>query len=102
VFAVTDALVASRQRMDITSFILLGSVTGMGGGTLRDAMLGALPVFWVREPGLQPNGSDIAKRVRPADAAAAARQFRAGGRQRRSRRIGLCAVARNGSASTVR
>jgi uncharacterized membrane protein YeiH len=50
VFAVTGALVASRKRMDITGFILLGCVTGMGGGTLRDAMLGALPVFWVREP----------------------------------------------------
>jgi uncharacterized membrane protein YeiH len=36
--------------MDITGFILLGCVTGMGGGSLRDAMLGALPVFWVREP----------------------------------------------------
>src|SRR4051812_45291115 len=50
VFAVTGALVASRKRMDITGFILLGCVTGMGGGSLRDAMLGSLPVFWVREP----------------------------------------------------
>jgi len=50
VFAVTGALVASRKRMDITGFILLGCLTGMGGGTLRDLMLGALPVFWVREP----------------------------------------------------
>jgi uncharacterized membrane protein YeiH len=50
IFAVTGALVASRKRMDITGFILLGCVTGMGGGSLRDAMLGALPVFWVREP----------------------------------------------------
>ena len=36
--------------MDIFGFILLGCVTGMGGGTVRDTMLGALPVFWVREP----------------------------------------------------
>ena len=50
VFAVTGALVASRKRMDIAGFILLGCVTGMGGGTLRDAMLGSLPVFWVRAP----------------------------------------------------
>src|SRR5215213_4309063 len=50
VFAVTGAHVASRKRMDISGFILLGCATGMGGGTLRDAMLGALPVFWVREP----------------------------------------------------
>jgi uncharacterized membrane protein YeiH len=50
VFAVTGALVASRKRMDIFGFMLLGCVTGLGGGTVRDVMLGALPVFWVREP----------------------------------------------------
>src|SRR6185295_19957787 len=36
--------------MDIFGFMLLGAATGIGGGTLRDIMLGALPVFWVREP----------------------------------------------------
>jgi uncharacterized membrane protein YeiH len=50
VFAVTGALVASRKRMDIFGFMLLGAATGIGGGSLRDVMLGALPVFWVREP----------------------------------------------------
>ncbi len=50
VLAVTGALVASRKRMDIVGFVLLGCVTGIGGGSLRDAMLGALPVFWVKEP----------------------------------------------------
>jgi uncharacterized membrane protein YeiH len=48
-FAVTGALVASRKRMDVVGFIVLGTVTGIGGGTLRDVLLG-LPVFWVREP----------------------------------------------------
>jgi uncharacterized membrane protein YeiH len=50
VFAVTGALVASRKQMDIFGFILLGTVTGIGGGTVRDVLLGTLPVFWVREP----------------------------------------------------
>ena len=50
VFAVTGALVASRKQMDIIGFALLGSVTGIGGGTIRDVLLGATPVFWVREP----------------------------------------------------
>ncbi len=50
VFAVTGALVASRKRMDIAGFMLLAAATGIGGGSVRDAMLGALPVFWVREP----------------------------------------------------
>jgi uncharacterized membrane protein YeiH len=50
VFAVTGALVASRKQMDIFGFMLLGTVTGIGGGSLRDMLLGTLPVFWVTQP----------------------------------------------------
>ena len=50
VFAITGALVASRKQMDLVGFALLGTVTGIGGGTIRDVVLGLLPVFWVREP----------------------------------------------------
>lgn len=49
VFAVTGALVASRKQMDVVGFALLATVTGIGGGTLRDLMLG-LPVSWVQKP----------------------------------------------------
>lgn len=49
VFAVTGALVASRKQMDAVGFALLATVTGIGGGTLRDLLLG-LPVFWVQKP----------------------------------------------------
>jgi uncharacterized membrane protein YeiH len=49
VFAVTGALVASRKQMDVVGFALLATVTGIGGGTLRDLILG-LPVFWVQKP----------------------------------------------------
>jgi uncharacterized membrane protein YeiH len=48
-FTLTGALAASRKEMDVIGFIVLGTVTGIGGGTLRDLLLG-LPVFWVREP----------------------------------------------------
>ena len=48
-FTVTGALVASRKQMDVVGFVVLGTVTGIGGGTIRDALLG-LPVFWIREP----------------------------------------------------
>ena len=48
VFAVTGALVASRKEMDIVGFVWLGIVTGVGGGTVRDLLLG-VPVFWVRD-----------------------------------------------------
>jgi uncharacterized membrane protein YeiH len=50
VFAVTGTLVASRKEMDIVGFALLGSVTGIGGGTIRDVLLGVEPVFWVKQP----------------------------------------------------
>lgn len=50
VFATTGALVASRKEMDIVGFVLLGTATGIGGGTIRDTVLGQLPVFWVANP----------------------------------------------------
>lgn len=50
VFAATGALVASRKEMDVFGFALLATVTGVGGGTVRDVLLGRLPVFWVQEP----------------------------------------------------
>jgi uncharacterized membrane protein YeiH len=49
VFATTGALVASRKEMDILGFMWLGVITGIGGGTLRDLLLG-VPVFWVVNP----------------------------------------------------
>ncbi len=48
-FAATGALVASRKEMDLVGFALLGIATGVGGGTLRDLLLG-VPVFWVGRP----------------------------------------------------
>lgn len=50
VFAATGALAASRRRLDIIGFIFLANATGIGGGTIRDLVLGYSPVFWVREP----------------------------------------------------
>jgi uncharacterized membrane protein YeiH len=45
VFATTGALVASRKQLDIISFMLLATLTGIGGGTVRDLILDR-PVFW--------------------------------------------------------
>ncbi|MCL6708699.1 trimeric intracellular cation channel family protein [Pseudomonas sp. R2.Fl] len=50
VFAATGALAASRKQLDLIGFIFMASITGIGGGTLRDLVLGSLPVFWVRNP----------------------------------------------------
>lgn len=49
IFAATGALAASRRQLDIIGFIFLANITGIGGGTIRDLLLGA-PVFWVIEP----------------------------------------------------
>ena len=40
VFSISGALCAARHRMDILGFILIGTITGIGGGTLRDLILG--------------------------------------------------------------
>jgi uncharacterized membrane protein YeiH len=50
VFAATGALAASRKQIDMVGFVFLAIATGVGGGTLRDLILGATPVFWVRQP----------------------------------------------------
>jgi uncharacterized membrane protein YeiH len=49
VFAVSGALTAGRHRMDIVGFVLIGTITGIGGGTIRDLLLGR-PVWWTRSP----------------------------------------------------
>ena len=49
VFAATGALAAARNRHDIVTFGFFAAITGVGGGTLRDLLIGA-PVFWVQQP----------------------------------------------------
>ena len=50
VFALTGALVASRQQLDIVGFIFIACLTALGGGTLRDLLIGRDPVLWVAQP----------------------------------------------------
>ena len=50
VYAITGALIAARREMDWLGFVVVGVVTGVGGGTLRDVSLGVQPVFWVTDP----------------------------------------------------
>ena len=46
VFAVSGALAAARIKQTIVTFAFFAAITGIGGGTLRDLLIGA-PVFWV-------------------------------------------------------
>jgi uncharacterized membrane protein YeiH len=47
VFAITGCLVAAKRQSDVLAFILLGLVTAVGGGTIRDLLIGRTPVFWL-------------------------------------------------------
>lgn len=47
--AISGVLVATRLRMDPFGISVLAGVTAVGGGTLRDMMMGATPVFWIED-----------------------------------------------------
>lgn len=49
-FAITGALVAARTRQDVITGMFFAILTGVGGGTLRDLLIGA-PVFWIGKTG---------------------------------------------------
>ncbi|WP_281647748.1 trimeric intracellular cation channel family protein [Parendozoicomonas sp. Alg238-R29] len=49
VFAATGAMVAVRRQLDVFGALVLAFVTAVGGGTIRDAILGSTPVFWVTD-----------------------------------------------------
>jgi uncharacterized membrane protein YeiH len=46
VFAISGALLAAEKKQTLVTFVFFAVVTGIGGGTLRDLLIGA-PVFWV-------------------------------------------------------
>ena len=48
--AMTAALVAGRREMDWFGVCVIACVTALGGGTLRDVMLGHYPLGWVQHP----------------------------------------------------
>lgn len=47
IFAISGVLLAGRLKMDPFGVIVLGSVTAIGGGSIRDMALGATPIFWI-------------------------------------------------------
>lgn len=48
VFALSGALVAARKQLTLVTFLFFAVVTGVGGGTVRDLLIGA-PVFWIHQ-----------------------------------------------------
>ncbi len=47
-FAVSGAFFAMEKKLDPFGLIIIAFVTAIGGGTLRDVMIGNLPVGWLR------------------------------------------------------
>jgi len=48
--AMTAALAAGRRSMDWAGVCMLGAITALGGGTIRDVLLGHYPLVWVERP----------------------------------------------------
>ena len=49
VAAITGVLAARGKKVDLFGVIVLALVTAFGGGTIRDLMLGDVPVFWTKD-----------------------------------------------------
>ena len=49
VFAITGSLVAREKQLDLFGVVVVAVVTAIGGGTIRDVLLGATPVFWITD-----------------------------------------------------
>lgn len=52
VFAISGALSALNKKMyhDLFGIFFIGFLTATGGGTLRDVVMGAYPIAWIRDP----------------------------------------------------
>ncbi|MDT0557244.1 trimeric intracellular cation channel family protein [Ichthyenterobacterium sp. W332] len=46
-FTISGVLVALDKKMDPFGVVIIGFVTAVGGGTLRDVLIGETPVFWM-------------------------------------------------------
>ncbi|WP_100259012.1 trimeric intracellular cation channel family protein [Qipengyuania seohaensis] len=49
IFALTGALVAAKEKQTLVTLTFFALITGVGGGTIRDLLIGA-PVFWMVDP----------------------------------------------------
>lgn len=49
VFAISGALAAGRKSLDLLGVFVIAGVTAIGGGTIRDVLLGRHPIFWMED-----------------------------------------------------
>ena len=60
VSAISGVLAARGKKVDLFGVLVLALVTAFGGGTVRDLLVGDLPVVWIREPSLLLNATLLA------------------------------------------
>lgn len=48
-FAISGVLIAMEKRLDLFGVVIIAFVTAIGGGTLRDLLIGNTPVVWMRD-----------------------------------------------------
>ena len=46
-FAISGVITATKKRMDLFGILIIATVTSVGGGTLRDLLIGKSPVTWL-------------------------------------------------------
>ena len=49
-FAISGALAAMERKLDLFGVFIIAFVTAIGGGTLRDTLIGETPVTWMENP----------------------------------------------------
>lgn len=47
---ITGAIAAGREKMDLFGVVMVACVTAIGGGSVRDILLGHYPLTWVKDP----------------------------------------------------
>jgi uncharacterized membrane protein YeiH len=48
-FAISGVLIAINKKMDLFGILIIAFVTAIGGGTLRDLLIGGTPVSWMKD-----------------------------------------------------
>ena len=49
VFAISGVITAIQKKFDLVGSLIIGFVTAIGGGTLRDILIGRFPVGWLND-----------------------------------------------------
>jgi uncharacterized membrane protein YeiH len=48
-FSIAGAFAAMEKKLDVFGIFIIAFVTALGGGTLRDVLVGEEPVRWMRD-----------------------------------------------------